>query len=87
MNLSSISAVISAPENQRAVAIGAGVGVAVVCGFAAMKVAALGVAGKVAVATVIAGCAGYATHNAVKSGQLTSMLEGLQAEMSNVKSE
>ena len=86
MNLSSIRAAVSAPENQQAVAIGAGVGIAVVCGFAAMKVAALGVAGKVAVATVIAGCAGYATHNAVKSGQLTSMLEGLQAEMSNSKS-
>lgn len=85
MNLSSIRAAVSAPENQQAVAIGAAVGVAVVCGFAAMKVAALGVAGKVAVSTVIAGCAGYATHRAVKSGQLTSMLEGFQAEMSKLK--
>jgi hypothetical protein len=82
----SVLAVITAPENGKAVAIGAAVGISVVCGFAAFKIAALGVAGKVAVATVIAGCAGYATHKAIESGQLTSMMNGFQAEMSNLKS-
>lgn len=86
MNLSSIRAAVTAPENQQAVAIGAAIGVSVVIGFAAFKAIGLGVAGKVAVATVIGACSGKLAHEAVKSGQLSAMLEGLQAEMSNSKS-
>lgn len=86
MKTSSVIGALNAPENRKAVAIGITCGTAVVVGACAIKVAGLGLAGKIVIGSALAAASGYIVKRKLDDGALDAMLASVN-EMSNPKAE
>ena len=81
MNTQKLLAVLSAAENRKAVTIGMAAGAAVVVGACAIKVAGLGLAGKLVVGAALAGATGYIAKQRLDNGMMDAMVASLENEL------